>query len=156
PSSGRLFALLLYLSFRHGQSISRRVVQELLFPSSDPGHGAHSLRQLLYRLRQLGVQIEGDDDQLLLRVENVSLDWLDILSSSQLNQQLLNQLSHGFFPGYVPQFSDEFREWFEGERDEVSLRLRRYLTTQLRLLRSGCQWDLVDKLAAALLALDPL
>src|SRR5437868_12973777 len=75
PSSGRLFALLLYLSFRRGHATSRRVVQELLFPESEHGQAAHSLRQLLYRLRQIGVPLEADADQLQLRLEDVSVDW---------------------------------------------------------------------------------
>ena len=38
PSSGRLFALLLYLACRRGQPTSRRAVQELLFPEATNGH----------------------------------------------------------------------------------------------------------------------
>src|SRR5437868_4689867 len=45
PSSGRLFALLLYLVFRRGDATSRRVVQELLFPEATDGQAAHHLRR---------------------------------------------------------------------------------------------------------------
>src|SRR2546430_15703632 len=71
PSSGRLFALLLYLVFRRGDATSRRVVPELLFPQATDGQAADSLRQLLYRLRQIGVPIEADADQLSIGVEQI-------------------------------------------------------------------------------------
>src|SRR5215471_7746893 len=74
PSSGRLFALLLYLASRRGQPIPRRVAQELLFPAAPDGHASHSLRQLLYRLRQIGAPIKADTDQLSVPLEQVSVD----------------------------------------------------------------------------------
>jgi DNA-binding SARP family transcriptional activator len=155
PSSGRPFALLLYLAFRRGQATSRRVVQELLFPEAN-GHAAHNLRQLLYRLRQLGVPMDTDTDQLRLRIEDVSVDWWPMAEAGLVAEPELEQLAQGFFPGYSPDISDAFREWFEAERAEICLRLSRQLTRQLAQLRTSGRWDLVDAAARALLALDPL
>jgi len=155
PSSGRLFALLLYLASRRGHATSRRVVQELLFPESANGHAAHNLRQLLYRLRQLGVPMDADADQLRLRLEDVSVDWWR-LEAGAVGETELEQLAEGIFPGYSPEVSDGFRDWFETERAEICRRLSRQLTRQLTQLRAGGRWDLVDAAARALLALDPL
>ncbi|HKN67385.1 MAG TPA: AAA family ATPase [Gemmatimonadaceae bacterium] len=155
PSSGRPFALLLYLALHRGQATSRRVVQELLFPEAN-GHAAHNLRQLLYRLRQLGVPMDTDADQLRLRIEDVSVDWWPLAEAGLVNEPELEQLAQGFFPGYSPDVSDAFREWFEAERAEICLRLSRQLTRQLAQLRASGRWDLVDAAARALLALDPL
>lgn len=156
PSSGRLFGLLLYLASRRGHPTSRRVVQELLFPESANGHAAHNLRQLLYRLRQLGVPMDADADQLRLRLEDVSVDWWQLVEEGPVDQTELEQLAQGVFPGYSPDVSDAFREWFEAERAEICLRLSRQLTRRLAQLRTGGRWDLVDAAARALLTLDPL
>ena len=155
PSSGRLFALLLYLASRRGHSMSRRVVQELLFPDAN-GHAAHNLRQLLYRLRQLGVPMDTDSNQLCVRLEDVSLDWRRLVEADPVGEAELEQLAQGVFPGYTPDVSDAFREWFEAERAEICLRLSRRLTRQIAQHRADGRWDLVDAAARALLALDPL
>ena len=155
PSSGRLFALLLYLASRRGHAMSRRVVQELLFPEAN-GHAAHNLRQLLYRLRQLGVPLDTDADQLSVRLEDVSLDWRRLVEMGPVGEADLEQLAQGVFPGYSPDVSDAFREWFEAERAEICLRLSRRLTRQITQHRADGRWDLVDAAARALLALDPL
>lgn len=148
--------MLLYLASRRGHATSRRIVQELLFPESVNGHAAHNLRQLLYRLRQLGVPMDADADQLRVRLEDVWVDWWQLVESGPIGESELEQLTHGVFPGYCPDVSDAFREWFEVERAEICLRLSRRLTRQLTQLRAGGRWDLVDAAARALLTLDPL
>ncbi|HEU4993881.1 MAG TPA: hypothetical protein VFT29_03645, partial [Gemmatimonadaceae bacterium] len=58
PTAPLMFAALLYLGMERGRRVPRAALQELLFPNSDERSGAHSLRQLLYKLRQLGAPIE--------------------------------------------------------------------------------------------------
>ena len=147
--------MLLYLASRRGQATSRRIVQELFFPHSN-GHAAHNLRQLLYRLRQLGVPMDADSDQLCVPLAAVSMDWRQLMDSGAMGEAELEQLAHGVFPGYVPEVSDAFRDWFEVERAEICGRLSRQLTRQIAQLRASGRWDLVDAAARALLALDPL
>jgi tetratricopeptide (TPR) repeat protein len=156
PSSGRIFALLLYLASRRGHPCSRQVAQELLFPSVSDGQAAHSLRQLLYRLRQLGAPVVADSDQLSIRLEDVSVDWWDILSTDHLGTSDFELVSQGLFPGYHPTLSEAFREWFEAECAEICLRITRHIAAQLGPLRGSARWELVEVAARALLALDPL
>jgi DNA-binding SARP family transcriptional activator/tetratricopeptide (TPR) repeat protein len=156
PSSGRLFALLLYLTLRRGHATSRRVVQELLFPRAEDGHASHSLRQLLYRLRQVGVPIEADADQIAVPGEVVSVDWCDLVDSRVVSIADVELLTHGVFPGYSAEVSESYREWFEAERADICLRLSRSLTIQLAQFRSAGRWDAVNAAAKALLSLDPL
>src|SRR5437868_3563533 len=156
PSSGRLFALLLYLVFRRGDATSRRVVQELLFPEATDGQAAHSLRQLLYRLRQIGVPIEADADQLSIGVEQISVDCWVFLETGEPSKAELERVVHGLFPGYSPAVSEPFREWFEVQRADVSLQLCRALGLHLAKARHEGRWDVVDVASRALLALDPL
>src|SRR4051812_37249065 len=153
--SGTLFALVLSLASLRGYATSRRIVQELLFPEAN-GHAAHNLRQLLYRLRQLGIPIDTDADQLCVRLEDVSVDWWQLVDSGKVGETDLQQLALGVFPGYSPDISDAFREWFEVERAEICRRLGRHITRHLGQLRASGRWDLVDTAARALLALDPL
>ncbi|HKW47328.1 MAG TPA: hypothetical protein VJN70_07780, partial [Gemmatimonadaceae bacterium] len=100
PSSGRLFALVLYLASRRGHPVSRRVVQELLFPAAEAARAAHNLRQLLYRLRQLGVPLEADSDQIRLSADWFSIDCYDIAEGRVLMRPELELLAQGLFPGF--------------------------------------------------------
>ena len=69
PTSPAVFAALLYLGVERGRRVPRTALQELLFPETDERSGAHSLRQLLYKLRQLGVEVESTPTSLALKQE---------------------------------------------------------------------------------------
>src|SRR5206468_10768199 len=83
-------------------------------------------------------------------------DWWEFESGRALLKSDLEQIAHGVFPGYNPTISESYCEWFEAERAEACLLLRRVVGTQLAELRRGGRWDLVDLASRALLALDPL
>src|SRR4051812_31659042 len=51
-------ATLLYLIAERGNEVSRRTLIELLYPGATEEAGSHSLRQLLYRLREKGVPLD--------------------------------------------------------------------------------------------------
>src|ERR1700738_975404 len=56
PAAPHLFALLLVFALERQRRISRAELQELLFEQDlDSRLGSHSLRQLLYRLRRMGL-----------------------------------------------------------------------------------------------------
>lgn len=155
PSAGRPFALLLYLASQRRPAVPRGIVQQLLFPSSLRERSAASLRQLLYRVRSFGWPIEADDDEIKLAVDRVSTDWGELVNANAVGDGDLEQLARGLFPGYRPNISEAFREWFDVERADIIRRLSVTLATQLTQLRSSGRWDLVDTTARALLALDP-
>src|SRR6266567_8790924 len=58
PASARSFAALLYLAAQRGHRVSRTTLQGLLFPDQTSRNASHSLRQLVYKLRQAGAPIE--------------------------------------------------------------------------------------------------
>jgi tetratricopeptide (TPR) repeat protein len=132
------------------------VVQELLFPEATDAQGSHNLRQLLYRLRQIGAPIESDADQLSVPLDRLFVDWWEFLNRENADRSELECLSVGLFPGYNPRVSASYQEWFDAERAEISLRLSRSLTLRLAHLRDVGRWDLVDIASRALLTLDPL
>src|SRR5688572_26098081 len=66
PDSAVLFAFLLYLAVKRERPIPRARVRELLWPDVPERKAWHSLRQLLYRARLLGIEIEATGGQLRL------------------------------------------------------------------------------------------
>ncbi|HVE36213.1 MAG TPA: hypothetical protein VNC18_21780, partial [Gemmatimonadaceae bacterium] len=62
PTSPRKFAFLLYLAAERGRRVPRTVIQELIFPGQVDRNGRHSLRELVYQLRQMGGEIDAGRD----------------------------------------------------------------------------------------------
>ena len=156
PGAGRPFALVLYLMCRRGQPTPRRILQELLFPGRSESRSTHSLRQLVYRVRQLGIPVDTDSGDVQIAAADAWIDWSDILERGELGNPDMELVAQGLFPGFSPDVSEGYREWFEAERSAVRLRLSRAVGLQLTQLRRAGRWDLVDSAARALLALDPL
>ena len=59
PTSPLMFAALLYLGMERGHRVPRTALQEMLFPNANERSGAHSVRQLLYKLGVLLGQLVG-------------------------------------------------------------------------------------------------
>src|SRR5262245_26955856 len=106
PSSPVVFAALLYLSIDRGRRVPRPALQEMLFPESDERSGAHSLRQLLYKLRQLGAPIDADDTTVSIAVESVH----DPLAVGDVSIPV-DSLAAGYLPGYSKPVSEAFSHW---------------------------------------------
>src|SRR5688500_329277 len=85
PTSPVVFAALLYLSMERGHRVPRAALQELLFPESAKRSRAHSVRQLLYKLRHLGVPLLASDTDVTLPVSSVCDDFPDaeVLAGNQ-------------------------------------------------------------------------
>src|SRR3954463_1033825 len=101
PTAPLLFAALLYLGLERGHRVPRTALQELLFPEADERSGAHSLRQLLYKLRRLGATIEVDAASVSLAPEEVRVDVADI-SLANAHADEASRLVLGFVPNYEP------------------------------------------------------
>jgi DNA-binding SARP family transcriptional activator len=155
PTAPLVFAALLYLGMERGRRVPRTALQELLFPDADERSGAHSLRQLLYKLRQLGAPIEAD-------AAAVSLSATTIEDDSSANWQFdndvdfVNQLSLGLLPGYQPSLSPGFDRWLEDLRTTAATRIRTFLVTTLSRARDTGDQTEVGRIASALLKVDPL
>ena len=66
PASDRLFTLTLLLAAEAGRPVPRARIAAWLWPDLPATAARHALRQLLYRLRRLGVTVDGDDAHLAL------------------------------------------------------------------------------------------
>ncbi len=151
PSAPHVFAALLYLSVERGRRVPRAALRELFFPESDERSGSHSVRQLLYKLRQLGAPVHADDSSVAL-VEEV----IDDTSESALATAGTISLRAGLLPFYAPQVSDGFSRWLQSVRDQRATRIVRVLLKRLKeSYEAGSLEEALD-LSTAVLSHDPL
>ena len=154
PTAPLVFAALLYLGMERGRRVPRTALQELLFPDADERSGAHSLRQLLYKLRQLGAPLDADASSVALQANSVHDDACDL---SLANGQAKNAEKYalGLLPDYEPQLSDRYDEWLEHRRASVAADIRRELVAAMGLSREAINWPAVERYAHLILAIDP-
>ena len=141
PSAPVLFAALLYLCAERGRRVPRAALQELLFPEKDERSGAHSVRQLLYKLRTLGVPLEMTGAHTALPAHMVT-------EGGEVGDELL--------PGYAPQLSAAFDEWVARFRSQRLAGARSRLLRELATARNAGDSAAMAKLAGSLLSIDPL
>src|SRR5881409_2052194 len=117
PTSPLVFAALLNLGTQRGRRVPRAALQELLFPNADERSGAHSLRQLLYKLRQLGTPIHVDSLSVEVSPEDVNerILELEVLGESNGSGTNLREV----LPGYEGINSVPFREWLGVTRSAI-------------------------------------
>lgn len=157
PDSDVHFGLLLYVAAAPGAGPLRDDVAEVMWSGSDPDHARHSLRQAMYRLRQLGFSLRLRAGRVVFQAE-AAVDLATVLreGDSLSRDQLLTYGTLPFLPGYTPKLGAVFSEWVEGLRVQVGGTLRRSLVSAVREARAEAAFRDVHKLARALLALDPL
>ncbi|HET9453023.1 MAG TPA: AAA family ATPase, partial [Gemmatimonadaceae bacterium] len=141
PSAPVLFAALLFMCVERGRRVPRAALQELLFPEKDERSGAHSVRQLLYKLRTLGVPLEMAGAHTALPADSV-------VEVEEAGGEML--------PGYAPQLSAAFADWVARYRSQRLADARSRLLRELTTARSAGDAAATAKLAASLLSIDPL
>jgi DNA-binding SARP family transcriptional activator/tetratricopeptide (TPR) repeat protein len=158
PECDALFAGLVYLTTERGRKVSRVELAELLWPRLPPERGRHNLRQLLYRMKMVGVTVDGARDTLVLPEHQV----VPTFSAAPAPERLVAERIAGtlrigsFLPGYWPTFSDPFADWVERARGTVEARVRRVVLEVARAHKLRGEWEEVDALACDCLRLDPL
>jgi DNA-binding SARP family transcriptional activator/tetratricopeptide (TPR) repeat protein len=156
PNSDRKFALLLHLSAERGRRVSRAVLRDLIFPDRSDASAGHSLRELVYQLRQRGIDLDADIDGIRLPVESFRSDVDDIVHGGLADVERLRAVEGGFLPGYAPTHSEAFTEWLEGYRARMTFDLCKALLVQIERARGRSDWMVTEHAARACLALDPL
>jgi DNA-binding SARP family transcriptional activator len=148
PTSPTVFAALLYLGVERGQRVPRAALQELLFPEASERSGAHSLRQLLYKLRQLGAPVQAEGDVVSLPADAVSDDYSGNGNGNGAHTRA------NFLAVYVPRISEAFDDWLERKRSQVGSGLRRSLAAQMSARRDAADWAGVERIAREILSAD--
>ena len=124
PSSSRAFATLLYLASEPGRRFPRAGLQSMIFPDQSESNGSHSLRQLVYKLRQSGAPIESNGGSVWVDADHVRRDYAEVISSKSLTEDQLASIEGGFLPGYNPSKNGGFAEWLESYRTRTTLEIR--------------------------------
>lgn len=153
PSATHVFALALHLATEAPRRISRTRLAELLFPGQKATAALHNLRQLLYRMRQLGVPLKSDTDF-------VSVDEQDVLDSVKLacakrypERRIHSPRGLTILPEYDPPTAP-FSSWLEAYRDRQHRALVQSVSADLNVARRSGDWAAVQELASAVLELD--
>lgn len=156
PAAAHLFALLLLLTLERDRRLSRQELQRYLFAvDADARLASHNLRQLLYRLRQMGLHF--DERPSGLRLEHVSiighLDTLRTLSSREgenIGRDLIT-----FLPSYAPRLPHAFLEWLDRMRDQADGQIRKLLLAALNAFRASQAWAPTLRIGEILRDFDP-
>lgn len=159
PDNERLFALLLILTLSEGRVINREWLAETLWPAEADEHARkHSLRQLLYKLRQLGGPVDATPGTVCLSAHLVDLD-VAPPEPSRLACAVprdVQRYAEQILAGFDPSWSTPLREWVDATRGQLVARIRTALLKALELIRNSSRWDLMQSLAKGVLAHDPL
>jgi DNA-binding SARP family transcriptional activator/tetratricopeptide (TPR) repeat protein len=156
PKSQQLFATLLFLVLQAGKRITRQRLAGVLWPHLDERRSLTTLRQIVYALRRMGVDLHWDPLALYIPTRDIDLD-VDRVLARYLGGSIDPDGPIGaFLTGYVPKLSPEFASWLDGERARRHTALTSVLLKALHENRLRGRWPAVDLLARRCLACDPL
>ena len=156
PSSTHLFALLLVLGLEGERRVHRSELQQLLFaPDIGAKQASHNLRQLLYRVRRLGTELNEATLGLRLPIGTVLsvADQLSEMTSSGCEG--LNLRNVAFLPSYSPRLPKPYLEWLDRQRDHVDNMIRDALRSASDKLRASHDWPAAYRVSSTLASVDP-
>lgn len=158
PDSDALFAALVYLAYERGRIVPRARLAELIWPRLSVDRARHCLRQLLYRMRLAGIELETDRDGLRIPEAKLAPTFAAGPSIERFvaDRAAGTLLIGSFLPNYAPACSEEFSEWLERTRSRMETRVRRVLLDVVNAQRMRADWPEVEAAASELLMLDPL
>lgn len=157
PAADRLFCLALILTAHRGASITREEMGDLLWDEPASSRDPHALRQLIYRLRQMGFPLREDrDGAMMVDVtqwdETASTDFTMARYHAELVSVPAGRFS--WLPGYRTATVATSR-WIEFERLFRHGQIRRELHAALTAAEAKSHWAMVERYAEHLVALDP-
>ena len=158
PEAELVFATLLHLCAERGRRVERESLAELLWPRDTARRRRHSLRQILYKVRRLGVDCSDAAGALCLPASSVWIDFEDedATRDDGVADELLSPSGVQCLPSYSPRFSKGFAAWVDDFRVRVEGATRRRFASALSHTRARARWTDVEQLARNCLKLDPL
>ena len=156
PTAARKFALLLHLSAERGRRVSRAALKDLIFPDLSEQNARHSLREMMYQLRQTGVHFASDAARMELARDAVSVRLRGVDRRERPDPDQMNAAAGGFLPGYAPTISDAFSEWYDGTGRAPIFDICKALLKEAHRARGVADWGTTERTARACLAMDPL
>ncbi|MBA2671091.1 MAG: AAA family ATPase, partial [Gemmatimonadetes bacterium] len=155
PAAELQFALLLYLGAHAGKVVPRRRLASVLWGEQAAAQSSHRLRQALYILRKLGLELEVTRDTLLLPADQVDSDFAAFASPATGSADL-SVVQGEFLPASHRIFSAEFDSWVESQRRLVGAGVLRQTLAAIRRSRDSGNWNEVMAYAKVGLLFDPL
>jgi DNA-binding SARP family transcriptional activator len=152
PSQSVLFAAGLYMIVERPKRVSRQRLSSVLWADIPPSSQAHRLRQTLYQLKNVGINIDADRHHLNLAADAATTDFDRVFRGGVGVSSEVRSLE--FLPGYAPRLSEAFSRWLEQLRDRVHAELTRFIVSDLANARSRGAWGDVERLSSACLELD--
>jgi DNA-binding SARP family transcriptional activator len=158
PESQVLFAVLLVLALERGKRIARTALHRLLWPATDDDSGRHNLRQVLYKLRQLGAPVDATQSSVMIPTADVTGELVELLSGeAAIGARIATGRRVGeLLPGYAPAFSSPFADWVDEQRALLQAQLRRSLLGAMAEARGHGAWRDVEAVAREVLRFDAL
>lgn len=150
-----LFALTILLAQTKDRRLTRLELQQFLFASISPRQASHNLRQLLYRLRCLGIELDERPTGLRLVAATICSADEHLRALSQREVGALRAEDLSFLPSYTPNLPAPYLEWVDSIRDAAEYQLRHLLRHELETLRDSQSWATALHLGRLLLESDP-
>src|SRR6476661_6544321 len=141
PDAPRLFALSLYMAQAQGRWIHKSELLDLLFPrTKGPRHASHSLRQLVYRLRGIGMPIRADGQRLRVDencIRSTLTEWTELRRADRL---IADVTDFRILPAYEPAISSQWTDWLETLRTRATSLVQHILEADIRALVRESDW----------------
>jgi DNA-binding SARP family transcriptional activator len=156
PSAERLFTLLVLTAMTPDHVLPRAQLLELVWPDLDEEGARHSLRQHLYKLKQLGVPLSTTRSTVTLDARCLVPCFALGRTSELFDRDVLRghePFGH-LFAGWIPS-SLVMRRWVEQQRDRFHMDVRRILLPELHRLRDRADWVECERWARTVLEFDP-
>jgi DNA-binding SARP family transcriptional activator len=157
PTFGLQFALLVRLLHTSGHRVPRADIFPELWPGQPEARQRGNLRQLLYKLRTMGMSVSQTDDDVILDKGQVDAVFCVDRSVEHFDRDVTrgDEPFGLWLPGYTGPGA-AYERWLSVTRDVVHADVRRVLVTQLRRRRERGDWTGAEVLSRWLLQFDPL
>ncbi|MBC8086243.1 MAG: AAA family ATPase, partial [Phycisphaerae bacterium] len=151
-------SVLLFLVSAPGMQMPRDAIMGMLWPNSTEKRRQGNLRQVLYKLRLMGVDVQLQGDVVVLDGRQIEPTFSVRRDATSFAAQIVQ--GHEPFGPYLLGFdtgaSDALDAWVEQERERAHGDARRVLAQALRARHAVADWMAAEPLARWLLQFDPL
>ncbi|MCA0377248.1 MAG: AAA family ATPase [Gemmatimonadetes bacterium] len=155
--SGLLFALLTRLLYTPGLAVARDTLLREFWPTLGEARRRGNLRQALYKLRSMGLQVTLEANMVRLAREQVCRTFAFERTPELFERDIIRgeDTMGPLMPGFEA-MSPEHLEWYESARERVHGEMRQVLVQALRRRRERADWTGAEVLARWIIPLDPL
>lgn len=153
-----LFALAFFLVMRAGEPIPRDELLTTLWDQGEDEQRRHALRQLLYRLRQKGLDLAEDGERVLLSSERVDCDFRSALDPKWPDRATAAEIdaAAAFGPSFSKRMASGYLQWLDGRLNALAEQHRKASLGQIALARREGRWADLERWAQSVLRTDPL